>query len=48
MAMCLENLTLFRDVLAGVNCRDENFRSKVGVGLLLGRSGLPRPHDLAQ
>ena len=47
MAMCLENLTLPRDAVVGVNFRPACLRSNgVGLGLLQGLSELPRPPKL--
>ena len=43
--MCLENRVLLREKLRGATCWAENFGVSVGVGLLLGRSGLPRSHE---
>lgn len=45
LAMCLENRVLLRLELRDATWWAENFRVSVGLGLLLGRSGLPRSHE---
>lgn len=47
LTMCLENRTLSCNMPPGANC-PVNFLSKVGLGLLLGRSGLPPAHEWAE